>query len=323
MRVRAGHVAVGLSAAALFCSVGGPAWAVVAANEVVSTSIKDGEVKAVDIATGAVTSSKILDGQVGGVDLAANSVTTAKILDGTVGAADIGAGAVGTSELATSGVTAADIATGAVATDEILNGSVGNLDLAANAVNGAKILDGSVGVLDLGLNSVSTGEVALDSLTENDLDTDAVGSDELQFGSVLPEHLAEQEDWAPTGDELPEDEVMWITFPDSSAYASGADAVQSYLDGFGVVHLRGGIVAEVGSVSADATCNDAAILPEDMRPDQEAQFAVPNGNNVNQVHVLPSGVIQVCGGSVNTTSDGYRLDGVAFRVAPPAEVAAR
>lgn len=65
------------------------AYAAVAKNSVVSRSIKNGQVKTVDLADGAVASAKLRDGAVG----------SAKIADGSVAGADLGANAVGAQHL--------------------------------------------------------------------------------------------------------------------------------------------------------------------------------------------------------------------------------
>jgi hypothetical protein len=99
-----------MAALALFLVVtGGTAFAVVAANQVNSASIIDGQVKSQDIANksigpfkikdagvansnlgpGSVTSAKVSDGTLSTGDLAPNAVTGPKVLDGTLGAGDI------------------------------------------------------------------------------------------------------------------------------------------------------------------------------------------------------------------------------------------
>lgn len=75
---------------ALIGSFTGGAFATVALNQVVSTSIKDGQVKNVDLANGSVTSAKIRDGQVNFIDLSSGAKTKlreandARYLRGTV-----------------------------------------------------------------------------------------------------------------------------------------------------------------------------------------------------------------------------------------------
>lgn len=89
---RRSTVALGVAVAALLASTTGTAYAaVVARNSVVSSSIKDGQVKYADIAAGSVTGSRIKDGSVTSVDIADGRIGTADLKDGAVTAADISA----------------------------------------------------------------------------------------------------------------------------------------------------------------------------------------------------------------------------------------
>jgi hypothetical protein len=74
-RFKAPSPALVIAGVALFSSLGGGAVATVALNQVVSSSIKDGEVKRPDIANGAVTSAKIANGQVQLVDISTTART--------------------------------------------------------------------------------------------------------------------------------------------------------------------------------------------------------------------------------------------------------
>lgn len=66
---------------ALFVALGGVGYAATTAakNSVVSSSIKNGQVKSVDVANNAITSSKIKNGGVGNRDLAPGAVSSAKL----------------------------------------------------------------------------------------------------------------------------------------------------------------------------------------------------------------------------------------------------
>lgn len=70
--------AVALLALCLAVS-GGTAYAVASKNSVVSSSIKDRNVRTADLANGAVTTQKVADGKLKGVDLANGTVTADKI----------------------------------------------------------------------------------------------------------------------------------------------------------------------------------------------------------------------------------------------------
>lgn len=79
--------------------------------------IKDGEVKAEDVADGTITSTDIAEGTIpppAGGTPDDNSVTSAKIADGEVKSVDIGDGEVTTQDLANGAVTQEKIASGAI-----------------------------------------------------------------------------------------------------------------------------------------------------------------------------------------------------------------
>jgi hypothetical protein len=79
-----------MAALALFLVVtGGTAFAVVAANQVNSQSIVNGQVKNEDLAPNSVGTGKIADGSIGNADLAPNSVGTGKVADNSLTGADI------------------------------------------------------------------------------------------------------------------------------------------------------------------------------------------------------------------------------------------
>jgi hypothetical protein len=72
-----------MAALALFLVVsGGTAFAVVAANQVNSASIIDGQVKNQDLAANSVTTGKVLNESLTGFDLADNSLTGKQIIEG-------------------------------------------------------------------------------------------------------------------------------------------------------------------------------------------------------------------------------------------------
>ena len=89
-RIRKPSPAMVVATIALVGSFTGGAFATVALNQVVSTSIKDGQVRNVDLANGSVTSAKIRDGNVNFIDLSSGAKTglrtafDARYLRGTV-----------------------------------------------------------------------------------------------------------------------------------------------------------------------------------------------------------------------------------------------
>jgi hypothetical protein len=139
--------------------VAGGAGVTTAQNLITGADIKDGSIKAADLANGAVNSSKIADGQVGKADLGSNAVNSAKIVDGQVLTADIGNNAVNSAKIADGQVKSADLA----------NGGVAKGDLASNAVNSAKIVDGQVLTADIGNNAVTSAKIADGTIEADDI----------------------------------------------------------------------------------------------------------------------------------------------------------
>jgi hypothetical protein len=68
-----------MASVALFVALGGVSYAAASKNSVISSSIKNGQVKSADIANNAVTSSKIKNGNVGNKDLGPKAVSSAKL----------------------------------------------------------------------------------------------------------------------------------------------------------------------------------------------------------------------------------------------------
>lgn len=71
--------AMSVALVALFVALSGGAYATVALNQVVSSSIKNGEVKNPDLGTASVGTLKMKDGAVTSAKIATNAVTSAKI----------------------------------------------------------------------------------------------------------------------------------------------------------------------------------------------------------------------------------------------------
>ncbi len=95
-RLNSSWVAVSLSAAALFVSLGGTTWASnlitghqIKNGAITSAKIGRGEVKNVNLSSGAVHTANLAHGAVTGSRLASDAVTSAKVLDGSLTVADI------------------------------------------------------------------------------------------------------------------------------------------------------------------------------------------------------------------------------------------
>ncbi|MBJ7357363.1 hypothetical protein [Nocardioides sp.] len=82
-------ILVALLAVSLASGGAGYAVAKLPANSVVSSTIKNGAVKTVDLRDGAVTSAKVADGSLTGADLGDGALSGAQIQDGGVTSADV------------------------------------------------------------------------------------------------------------------------------------------------------------------------------------------------------------------------------------------
>ncbi len=101
MRKRLSYANV-MASAAVFIALGGVGYAAAAKNSVISTSIKNGQVKNLDLANNAVTAAKIRDGNVGSADIADASVARSDLAAGVAGLRAYGliSGADGSASLA-------------------------------------------------------------------------------------------------------------------------------------------------------------------------------------------------------------------------------
>jgi hypothetical protein len=112
----------------------GAAYAVAAKNSVVSSSIKNGQVKTKDLADGAVVSAKLGKGAVTGAEVVDGSLTGADVADGSLTGDDIADGTVGSAHV--SGLTGADVAADSLGGADIDESSLGTVGSAHQAGTG-------------------------------------------------------------------------------------------------------------------------------------------------------------------------------------------
>ncbi|HEV8386823.1 MAG TPA: hypothetical protein VGQ03_04295 [Nitrososphaera sp.] len=98
-------------------------------------------------------------GCVGTSDLAGNAVTSVKIKDGEVKAADIAANAVGSSEIATGAVGSPEVLDSTIKSSDLASAAVLNVNLATAAVTSIKIADDSVLAVDIAPDAVGASEL--------------------------------------------------------------------------------------------------------------------------------------------------------------------
>lgn len=127
------NLAVAIALLALIAATTGTAYAAVAArNSVISSSIKNGQVKAVDIAEGGVTGRRVKDGSIKRPDIADDQIISDHILAGAVGGEELSS--IATVEAVSDATQDADGTT---------NGGIhGIADVSVTCPTGTRILSG-------------------------------------------------------------------------------------------------------------------------------------------------------------------------------------
>jgi hypothetical protein len=133
--------AMAVAFVALLAALSGTAVALPGKNSVDSGDIKNGQVKAKDLAPSSVTSAKVKN----------NALTGADVLDDSLTGADIGESTLGKVPSASSADTANSAATATTAANAT--------GIADNVVTGAKVADGSLAAADV---ATITGVVTID-----------------------------------------------------------------------------------------------------------------------------------------------------------------
>ena len=158
---------------ALVASLSGTAYAALGKGSVGSKVIKNGAVKAIDLATGSVTSAKVADGTLAGADLAPSSIGSSHVQDGSLTGVDLANGSVGAADLAAGSVGATQlgqIITVQNTTDSISDadgttngGSFGTIHTQANCPAGSRVLSGGAEWVEPSSGSVDTKMLLLHS----------------------------------------------------------------------------------------------------------------------------------------------------------------
>ena len=136
------------SSIALFVAVGGgTAFAVVAANQVNSDSIIDGQVKKEDLAKDSVGTAKVIDDSLTSDDVKDGEVRNEDLAQDSVGTGKIKLGGVGNSDLAPDSIGAGKVVNNSLGGDDILESTLGTVPNAAK-LNGGELCRTN-GVLNL------------------------------------------------------------------------------------------------------------------------------------------------------------------------------
>ena len=177
--------------------------AVLTGNSILSSHIKDGEVKTDDIADDAVTSAKIdeADGTTGQDTNTGSGVKTGHIQDDAVTADKIADGAIGAGAIGDNSVTLAKLedaaAAGQIIVADATNSpayvtmsgdatisATGALTIANDAVDSAELADNAVISGKIAADAVSSGNIVDLTIGANDINTGAVNSAKIQDGSI-------------------------------------------------------------------------------------------------------------------------------------------
>ena len=118
-------VALALAAAALFASLGGPAWAV---GLISGSQIKNGSITGSKLKNGAITSQKIGTGQVQAANLAVGAVNGSNVAHGSLTGTEIAPGSLTGADIAPGSLTGTDVAPGSLTASDVAP----NTFLAAN-----------------------------------------------------------------------------------------------------------------------------------------------------------------------------------------------
>jgi hypothetical protein len=177
--------------------------AVLTGNSILSSHIKDGEVKTDDIADDAVTSAKIdeADGTTGQDTTTGSGVKTGHIQDDAVTADKIADGAIGAVAIGDNSVTLAKLedaaAAGQIIVADATNSpayvtmsgdatisATGALTIANGAVDSAELADNAVISGKIAADAVSSGNIVDLNIQTNDIASSAVNSAKIQDGSI-------------------------------------------------------------------------------------------------------------------------------------------
>jgi hypothetical protein len=165
-----------ISMLALFVAISGVASAgkiviKVPANSITSAQIKDGTIRARDLANSSVTTTKLARGSVTAPVLASNSVYSDAIAPE----------AVQSSELAPGSVTTGALGSGTVTGEKIATSTIGGQNIQSGAIGTVQIGDSAVALQNIQNGAVTAAKLAEDSVTTNSLTDGAVTLDKIQW----------------------------------------------------------------------------------------------------------------------------------------------
>ena len=154
----------------------------------VASSVSDGSVTAVKLASGAVTPAKLdTTGATSGQVLTYNGSAAAWATPsaGTTYAAGSGLSLAGsTFSITSGGVTSTHLAASSVGSSQLASGAVGSTQIASGAVGATQLASGAVGATQLASGAVTQAKIAANSVVATNLAASAVSASNIVAGAV-------------------------------------------------------------------------------------------------------------------------------------------
>ncbi len=232
-----------LSAVILLSMVATPALAYVAANQVVSSSIKDGSILNRDIKQNIISSSRIMNYTIRKQDIHSGSINTYKILDGSILGRDIAAGVITNSKLAANAVTS----------DRIQDNSILNRDIAPDVISSSRVRDNTLLNRDIKADVITSSRIRNGTISDADISPSAAISDlKLSWTTKTVTRVIQAADFR-----AEKSSDTWGSgTSDGSIYATGTSAV-SFL---APVNLpNGAVIKKVTANFMDSSTSDATF----------------------------------------------------------------
>ena len=170
----------------LFVALSGTAYAIdgplPGQNQVGSSDIINGEVKALDLGGNAVRSGEVLDDSLLGADIAPGAISSSEVINGTLGAADLASNSVGYAEIAPDAFNTEIVDTGFFY--GIADNSIQSNEVSDNSLTGDDIAESTLAPSLDGVSAASSDTAFGPTITSRDIDSPTnLLSDNLDAGT--------------------------------------------------------------------------------------------------------------------------------------------
>jgi hypothetical protein len=170
----------------LFVALSGTAYAIdgplPGQNQVGSSDIINGEVKALDLGGNAVRSGEVLDDSLLGADIAPGAISTSEVINGTLSAADLASNSVGYAEIAPDAFNTEIVDTGFFY--GIADNSIQSNEVSDNSLSGDDIAESTLAPSLDGVSAASSDNTFGPTITSRDIDSPTnLLSDNLDAGT--------------------------------------------------------------------------------------------------------------------------------------------